>query len=223
MSDEEDRSLSLRESELLLVRLFPSPERDAEIAQLAATAPGDPWKPEPPHRHALRVLGVTVWSIFSNNFEVSTADGRCIDLGTFRGAGYFIADWLNRVAGSSSFEYTDFYMANGIEAWDEPVILELFRMVFRRLRALHADWTYDFPRLHVMDFLDVEAAGLPSAVRGPDRDERVSESLAERRRLEEEARAEAERALARPAPLIVRAYRDVYGRWPRGWPPVAIT
>lgn len=220
MSDE-DRSLSPRESELLLVRLFPRPELDAEIAHLAAAASGDPWKPEPPEKHALRVLGVAVWSIFSNNFEVTTSDGRRVDLGTFRGAGYFIADWLNQVAGPFGFEYTDFYCANDIYSWDPAVIHELFQMVFRRLHALHADWAYVLPRVHMIDFLDIEAAGLPSAVTGDDREERVRESLEKRRRLDELARAAAERAMARPAPVIVRAYRDVYGRWPRGWPPVA--
>jgi hypothetical protein len=39
--------------------------------------------------------------------------------------------------------------------------------------------------------------------------------------LDEGHRVAVEAALEDPPPKTVAAYRDVYGHWPQGWPPVA--
>lgn len=100
-------------------------------------------------------------------------------------------------------------------------------MIFRRLKATGADWLYHFPEVYLTDITALkrkdETAETYSVSKAA-----VAELEAQKRRAEIErmraklrqANAEArEQSLDREPPATVRAYRQVCGRDPRGWPP----
>lgn len=100
-------------------------------------------------------------------------------------------------------------------------------MIFRRLRALGADWEYHFPELYLWE-LDRRDLGLEQPAGYSVSESAAAELKAQKRRAEtarmraeiDELNAQArEKALDRELPATVRAYRQVYGRDPRGWPP----
>ncbi|MGH9203305.1 MAG: hypothetical protein ACRD2A_18915, partial [Vicinamibacterales bacterium] len=104
----------------------------------------------------------------------------------------------------------------------------VYAMIFRRLKAAGADWVYHFPELGI-----VELGSADDDTDKPNREYSVSQAAvaqleAQQRRAEverfraelREANARArEDAMDRPPPATVRAYREVNGRDPRGWPP----
>jgi hypothetical protein len=107
-------------------------------------------------------------------------------------------------------------------------LMAVYAMIFRRLKAMGADWAYHFPELGI-----VELAPADDDADRPDKEYSVSQAAvteleAQQRRVEVErfraelremnARARKD-AMDRPPPATVRAYREVYGRDPRGWPP----
>ena len=51
--------------------------------------------PADPEREVRELVGMCVWDIFSDNHEVTAADGRVADLGSQRGSAGFIAEWVN--------------------------------------------------------------------------------------------------------------------------------
>jgi hypothetical protein len=105
--------------------------------------------------------------------------------------------------------------------------MPVYAMIFRRLKAAGADWVYHFPEIGIVELGradDVDKAGAAYSVTQA----AVAELEALKRRAEveqfraqlREANARArEDAMDRPPPATVRAYRQVYGRDPRGWPP----
>ena len=106
--------------------------------------------------------------------------------------------------------------------------MPVYAMIFMRLKAVGADWVYHFPELGIVELApgddDKEKAEKGYSVSQA----AVAELEAQRRHAEvERFRAELREANARahddamdrPPPAIVRAYQQVYGRDPRGWPP----
>jgi hypothetical protein len=109
------------------------------------------------------LLGLCLWDIFSNNHEVIAADGRIVDLGSFRGSAGVISDFYESLPALEDADrrdadgggYMDFYMGTcwlGKRADLTPV----YQFIFRRSKALGADWRYAFPRLHLVDFESCE-------------------------------------------------------------------
>ena len=101
-------------------------------------------------------------------------------------------------------------------------------MIFRRLKAVGADWVYHFPELGIVELAPADDDADKSDKRYSVSQSAVAELEAQQRRAEverfraelREANARArEEAMDRPPPATVRAYRQVYGRDPRGWPP----
>lgn len=101
-------------------------------------------------------------------------------------------------------------------------------MIFRRLRSVGADWKYHFPRLYLVDLSplrqateDKEGTYSPSEAFAKEQEERQRQTELE------EARAELDKthdqacreAMDLPPPETVRAYQEIYGRDPQGWPP----
>jgi hypothetical protein len=41
-------------------------------------------------------VGLCLWDVFSDNHDVIAADGRVVDIGSFRGAGAFLDEHLTR-------------------------------------------------------------------------------------------------------------------------------
>jgi hypothetical protein len=119
----------------------------------------------------------------------------------------------------------DFYMGT-VGIGDRADLGPVYRWVFARLRDVGCDWRYAFPRLYLVSFAD-EPGPADALTYDPSDGVRRELEAAERRRetdamreqleaLHDEAVEEARR---RPPPRIVAAYRDVFGAFPRGWPP----
>lgn len=106
-------------------------------------------------------------------------------------------------------------------------LTSVYAMIFRRLHALGADWVYHFPDVGIVQLAPMDApskADTPdptSETAGADFRQQHRRAGAERLRAElGEVNASArEAALDRLPPATVRAYRQVFGRDPRGWPP----
>lgn len=156
------------------------------------------WHDEPVdrQREVRELVGRCLWDVFSDNHDVIAPDGREVHLGSFRAAGDVIADLLNDEVGGSQYGFMDFYMGTiGIN--DRADLTPVYVMIFRRLATHGYDWKYAFPRIYAIHF-------------GCDHDHML---------LEEGHREALEIAKDRPPPATVAAYRQVYGEFPRGWPP----
>jgi hypothetical protein len=177
------------------------------------------------------LVGKCLWDVFSNEHDVVAPDGPVSHLGSFRGAGGFLADWLNRRTGECRYDYLHFYLGT-IWVNDRADLSPVYRMIFHRLKRRGLDWVYQFPHVHLIDFRPLRDA--LEKKEGPDWvNYSPSESLAreqeEQRRdreieemresLAQGHREAIEEARQAPLPKTVQAYGDVYGRWPRGWPP----
>ena len=158
-------------------------------------------------------------------------DGRVADIGSFRGAGAFLDEYLTRDReGWRDGGYMRFYMGTiWISRTCRPYagLTPVYTMIFRRLKSLGADWVYHFPELGLVELApadDTDKRGAPVfGVAGRSRRARAQQRRAEVERFRaelREANAHArDEAMDRPPPATVRAYRQVYGRDPRGWPP----
>jgi hypothetical protein len=185
-------------------------------------------------REIRELVAMCTWDLFSDGHEVVDADGRVVDLGSFRASGGFIADWWNRRIGHAEYDYIDFYLGT-IWVSQRADLTPVYQLIFRRLQALHFDWTYCFPRLHLVDLRplkDALNAGKnaqrpewenydPSQAFADEQQENErQQQLAELRTSLDEAHREAvDEARQAPPPNTVAAYRSVYGRFPQGWPP----
>ena len=172
-----------------------------------------------------------LWDVFSDNHEVIGADGRVVDIGSFRGAAAFIADWLNREIVENKFDYMDFYMGT-IWIRQRADLSRVYRMIFRRLHAGGFDWVYHFPRLGLVDLRPLRDEikkqdgpewqnYSPSASFAQDEeDRRCDHEISDlRANLDRAYRASIENVRHLPPPSTVEAFHAEYGRFPRGWPP----
>lgn len=174
------------------------------------------------------LVGLCLWDTFSDNHEVNAADGRLADIGSFRGAGAFLDEHLTRDRDRwREGDYMRFYMGT---MWirGRADLAPVYAMIFTRLEAMGADWVYHFPELGVVGLTSADNDSAPLASGYSVSQGAIAELDAQRRRAEvqrfraelEEANARArEEALDREPSAIVRAYRQLYGRDPRGWPP----
>lgn len=174
------------------------------------------------------LVGLCLWDVFSDNLDVTAADGRAVDIGSFRGAGAFLDEHLNRDEQDRWREgdYLRFYMGT-IWISRRADLTPVYAMIFRRLRALGADWEYHFPELYLWE-PDSRDRGLEQPAGYSVTESAAAELKAQKRRAET-ARLRADiddmnvrardEAMDREPPATVRAYRQVYGRDPRGWPP----
>jgi len=182
-------------------------------------------------REVRDLVGMCVWDVFSDNHEVADLEGRVVDLGSFRATGGFLADYLNRQIGRAEYDYLNFYLGT-IWVAQRADLAPVYRMVFRRLQSCRLDWIYHFPRLQAVDLRPLRDALKQDE--GPDwahydpaeafaqeqEDNERDRELAEVRASLDEAYHEAvEDARHGPPPTTVAAYRSVFGRFPRGWPP----
>jgi hypothetical protein len=100
-------------------------------------------------------------------------------------------------------------------------------MIFRRLQSSGAEWVYHFPEIGIVDLTAFGTEDEPQTGYSPSRT--VAAELSARQRNGEKDRVRVELAqdnararqdaLDRLPPTTVRAYRQVYERDPRGWPP----
>jgi len=158
------------------------------------------------------------------------------DLGSFRAAASFIADFRHRLSHSEARlnerrDYVEFYLGTWIVR-HRADLTPVYELIFLRMQQLGLDWRYVPPRLLLVDFRPLhealESEKVPEAVRydptGNYRRERREAArnaeVAElRRNLDEAYRESVEEAQHDTPPATVRAYQQVYGRFPAGWPP----
>lgn len=188
-----------------------------------------------PREECADLMGCCLWDIFSDNHEVRTAD-TLVDLGTFRTTAGFIADVRHR-SGNSEAEfsgrgdYLDFYMGTTMVR-HRADLTPVYKLIFCRMRQLGLDWRYVHPRLMAVDLRPLQEASeseqASEAVRyNPtenfwrERKEAArDDELAELRlNLDDAYRESVEEARNSLPPATVRAYRQVYHRFPIGWPP----
>jgi hypothetical protein len=184
-----------------------------------------------PEREMPELVARCVWDVFSDNHEVLAPDGRIVDLGSFRGSAGFIANLLNGQVAGARYDYMDFYMGT-IWVAGRADLTPVYEMIFRRLKFHGCDWAYHFPRLALVDLRPLrdaldsatnewEGYDPSAAVQKQQEDEEHDRQVAELRQSLDEMHQEAVReAQHAPPPRTVLAYRNVFGSWPRGWPPV---
>lgn len=179
-----------------------------------------------PREELTELVGLCLWDVFSDNHEVIAADGRVADIGSFRGAGAFLDEYLSGFSdGDREGDYLRFYLGT-IWIASRADLTPVYAMIFRRLKAAGADWIYSFPKIHLVS-LCVGTEDGPRTPYSPNealaaeraRHDRALRVARLRADLDEgEARAR-EEALDQPPPATISGYRLVYGTCPRGWPP----
>ncbi|MPZ20381.1 MAG: hypothetical protein GEV06_21065 [Luteitalea sp.] len=165
------------------------------------------------------VVGQCLWDVFSDNHEVIISDGRAAHIGSFRAASAFLDRYLSDTHGGTWREgdCMRFYMGT-IWIAGRADLTPVYAMIFSRLRSIGADWIYHFPELHLVDFssLRADAEALAAERRVHEHEAEIAGLRAELAEMNASAR---EDAMDRPPPALVQAYRRIYGRDPRGWPP----
>lgn len=135
-------------------------------------------------------------------------------------------------AAAQIYDYMNFYMGTQMVS-GRTDLASIYQMIFRRLQAAGCDWTYHFPRLNIVDlrplreqmeqektdFTDYDpSAAFAKEQEAATHNEEVSEM---REKLDEAYRESVEEAQDEPPPKTVEIYRQVFGHFPEGWPPVA--
>ncbi len=179
-------------------------------------------------KEVTELVGECLWDVFSDNHDVIMSDGRIADIGSFRGASAFLDEYLIREESGAWLDGDDmrFYLGS-IWTSGRADLTPVYAMIFRRLHAIGADWIYSFPEIHLVDLSafktkdDSMVGYSPTRAAAAELEARKHREEVERMRAElAQANARArEEAMDRPPPAIVRAYRAVYRRDPRGWPP----
>lgn len=182
-------------------------------------------------REVRELVGQCLWDLFSDGHEVTATDGRALDLGSFRASGGFLAEILNRQTGAEHYDYLDFYMGT-IWVAQRADLTPVYQMIFRRFQGRRLDWIYHFPKLYAVDLRPLKEAldekhdpdwlnySPSEALAKEEEAKEQDKNLAElRETLEEGYRESIEEALKGPPPTTVRAYKAIYGCFPRGWPP----
>lgn len=225
-----EEAVAFRENLNRLARLLP---RQRETAESRPNDAADEFRddeidsrPIDPEREAVDLVVRALWDVFSDNHTVFDEDG-AYDLGSFRGSAGFLAEEANaRYRGlGGRRDYLDVYMGT-IWMNRRADLRPVYRWIFAGLRAAGCDWRYAFPRLYLLSF---EHAPEPGDELSYDpgvalaRKFQAAERERERHELQEKLdvgyNEAVEEARRRPPPAVVQAYHDVYGRWPRGWPP----
>lgn len=181
-----------------------------------------PLSPEALLQEPAELLALCLWDVFSDNHDVIAADGRIVHLGSFRGSAGVISDffegdgheecgWRDRDEG-----YLDFYMGTSWIA-HRADLAPAYRLIFRRLKYHGADWAYVFPRMYAIDLgaAHTQIEGYdPSAALA-----REQEACRLRKSLDQDVLAAKREARAKELPATVRAYQEIFRRFPKGWPP----
>lgn len=177
----------------------------------------------------LYVFGLAVYDIFSNNHDVIGFDNKTYDLGSLRGSGHFMADFLNGNYNypSKNYGYMDFYMGT-IWIRSRGDLTPFYEFVFLKLKEFHCDWHYFFPRLFLINPKKVfnSSESQDDSNYQPElaviNEFGLSEEDQHAKKLQEDFdktyEEEYEEAKYKPPNKIVKAYKNVYGVLPNGHP-----
>lgn len=207
-------------------RLAPKPEPTLEEVRAK-------WQETPVKttEELTELVGLCLWDVFSDNHEVIAADGRVVDIGSFRDAAGFIAEYISGPSEDLwSMDYCQFSWGT-IWIAQRADLTPVYAMIFRRLQAPGgADWEYHFPEMGLVDLSPLREAAKPAKPENHSPSEAFAAEQEEHERQGELERVRAEladiheqsrrEAMDRPPPATVRAFQEVLGRDPKGWPPV---
>ncbi|MCG3774095.1 MAG: hypothetical protein JW395_0912 [Nitrospira sp.] len=230
-----EETLRLRDNLRRLRRKTSPPEEEPQIMldALRREMPADAPKPA---KECADLLGCCLWDVFADNHDVRTAEGALVDLGSFRAAAGFIADFRQRRSHSEAWlnerrDYLEFYLGTWMVR-HRADLTPVYELIFRCMQQLGLDWQYVHPRLMLVDVRPLhealESENVPEAVQYDptenywrERTEAAHDAeMADlRRHMDEAYRESVEEARHDPPPATVRAYQLVYGRFPAGWPP----
>lgn len=205
--------------------LFKSVKETAEptLASIQQELAENP-KPVKPYDEFIEIFGSALWCIFSNNHEVINQKGAVYDMGSFRGSGRFIADFINEYYPiDHSLDYIDFYCCD-LLLLDQEHAYPLFVHIFNKLKNKELDWKYSFPRMGIVSFNNDEKT---ANAQDYDPTKAIAEEIEHQKKqkeidafqatLDEAYEEEREEAKYQKPPMIIRAYAEVYGCFPDGW------
>ncbi len=178
-----------------------------------------------PLKDLLDLLGDCAWSVFSENHDVIAPDGSVYHLGSWRGSGRFIADFINEhYPVNGKYDYLDFYMGL-LHEEDRTKCSPIFRHIFEVLKQEGCDWRYSFPEIGMVSF--DQAPQVPTdpanydpakAIQAEMEYEAKQREIAElQARFDKDREDAMEDARYEPPPAAVQVYWEVYGKWPEGW------
>ncbi|GAA5480801.1 hypothetical protein [Haloferula sargassicola] len=208
----------------------PEPEAVETFEEFAARMSEQPESPDTDDdEEAAELFGRCLWDVFSDNHEVIACDGRAVSLGSFRGSGGMIADFMEGNRGSDDdfrlnrSDYIRFYLGTWMVS-GRTDLGPIYEFIFRRLKSHGARWRYAFPRIHLISFDPPEPAAenydSSAALAAAEERQRRERDLArERARLDRMTQSAKREARAGPPPATVRAFQGVFGHFPEGWPP----
>lgn len=178
------------------------------------------WKASP-LEDLLHLLGDGVWSVFSENHDVIAQDGSVYHLGSWRGSGRFIADFINEhYPVNGKYRYIDFYMGLLYDE-DRTKCSPVFRHIFEILKQEGCDWQYSFPEIGMVSFDQAPQVPTDPANYNPAKamQAEMEYEVKQREMADLQARFDKDREDARHQlpPAVVQAYWEVYGKWPEGW------
>jgi len=175
------------------------------------------------------VLGLAIYDIFSTNHEVIASDGKIYDLGSFRGSGGFIAEFINEhfKEHSGNYDYMDFYMGT-IWIHSRADLLPFYEYIFDKLKRKNCGWKYSFPRMYLFDFKNLREdtkAENPeqykpeeAALKEIEEAENEKQEQKLRDELDESYHKAFEEAKHQPPPPVVQAHKNIFGFFPDGFP-----
>lgn len=190
--------------------------------------------PESALHEPAELLGLCLWDIFSDNHDVIATDGRIVHLGSFRGSAGMISDFFHQTPPNPPNDedwwqcmgdgYMEFYMGtHGVGSRAD--LTPAYELIFRRLQSAGADWRYSFPRIHLIDFDPPEptpdAPYSPSAAFAQEakHQARAEETAKMRKQIDRDVLSAKRMARAASPPATVRAFQNIFHRFPAGWPP----
>lgn len=182
------------------------------------------YKEEPvePKIEMQELIGYCLWDIFSDNHEVMDEKG-IYEIGSFRGAAGFIADYLNRLSDENKYDYMDFYMGS-IWIRSRADLSSVYHLIFQRLKREGCHWKYYFPRMGILDLSGLKEEKEDIVSYSPEksflREKEKKEKRQQVKKLQHEFDKEFEKEkenLKSNPPVTVKAYLEIYGKYPLGW------
>ena len=185
-----------------------------------------------PYEEFVEILGLCLWDIFSENHEVIAANGKIHDIGSFRGAAGFIANYINtHIKGIDiNYDYVDFYLGSAYIS-TRADLTPLYEEIFKGLKSAGCNWKYSFPKMQIIDL-----ANFPNSPKFENQNDFLNydpeKSILEeleikqqkekieklRETFEKDYREAVKRSKHEPLPRTVLAYKIVYKQLPDGWP-----
>jgi hypothetical protein len=222
-----EETMQIRENLRNLLKKEPVSSKEEPPLTLDAVRRDMIYRAPNPVEECANLLGCCLWDVFADNHDVVTADGMLVDLGSFRAAAGFIADFRHyRNCSQEGFgkrgDYIEFYMGATMVR-HRADLTPVYELIFQRMRHIGLNWWYAHPRLYAIDLSSLSHLAdddTPEAIRyNPTESfwrerqlpERQTELAEFRQSLDEAYRTSIHDAYDGPPPATVCAYQLVYG------------